>query len=335
MPATPKLKKLRDQVIVITGASSGIGLVTAKLAAERGAAVVLTARDAPALEEITTGICRNGGRAGWITADVADLAAVERVRDFALGRFGRIDTWINNAGIHIFGKVEDTGEEDARRVVDVNYWGTVHGCRAALPWLKRHGGALINIGSVLSSRSVPLQGFYCASKHAVQGYTDALRVELARDGAPVSVTLVKPSSIDTPIPRHSKNLMKERARLPFPMYDPKVAATAILHCAEHPRRDMIIGGAGKIAVIGEKFLPFFTDFGMRRFLFRMQKTKGEPRREDSLHETLEHPPRARGSHHHHVFHHSLYTWSTRHRALALSAGAAALAAGGLLLKRRA
>ena len=152
---------------------------------------------------------------------------------------------------------------DARRLFDVNYWGVVHGCRAAVPHLRHHGGAIINIGSALSDRSVPLQGYYGASKHAVQGYTDALRIELEAQAAPISVTLVKPGPIHTPIPMHSMNLMEEQARLPFPLYDPEVAAKAILFCAEHTRRSMVIGGAAKMAEIGEHYFPALTDFIMR------------------------------------------------------------------------
>jgi len=216
MSTKPKLKRLRDQVIVITGAASGIGMATAKLAAARGATVVLTSRDAKALEQLTAAIRRDGGSAVGIAAEVSDFGAVIRVRDFALTSFGRFDTWINNAGIHLFGAIRETPPDGARRLFDVNFWGSVHGCRAAMPQLKQHGGALINIGSVLWPRSVALQGFYGASKHALQDYTSALRAELAAENAAVSVTLIKPSSIDTPIPRHLLNRMEARARPPFP-----------------------------------------------------------------------------------------------------------------------
>lgn len=329
-----KLKKLGDQVLVITGATSGIGMATAKMAASLGAKVVLTARDARALRKVTAEIRRKGGEADWISADVADFEAVKKVRDFALGRFGRFDTWINNAGIHIFGKVEQTPEEDARRLFDVNYWGVVYGSRAAVPFLRENGGSLINIGSVLSSRSIPLQGFYGASKHAVQGYTEALRLELEREGAPVAVTLVKPSSIDTPIPMHSKNVMEKRSRLPFPMYDPEVAARGILYCAENPRRDIVIGGAGKVALLGEKFTPLLTDFGMKQLLFRMQKAEGAHREEDTLHSTPRHPPRERGEHDYFVGKRSVYTWAERHRLTAAAMSLAALAGASALLRRK-
>lgn len=195
-------------MIVITGAASGIGMATAKLAAARGATVVLTSRDAEALEQLTAAIRRDGGSAVGIAAEASDSGAVIRVRDFALTSFGRFDTWINNAGNHLFGTIRETPPDDARRLFDVNFWGSGHGCRAAVPQLKQHGGALINIGSVLSPRSIALQGFYGASKHALQDYTSALRAEL--------------------------------------------------------------GGAGKIAVLGETFQPFPTGSGMRRALFRRQ-----------------------------------------------------------------
>jgi len=321
-----KLKPLREQVVVITGATSGIGMATARMAAEQGAKVVLAARDPRALRTVAAQIRQRGGEAEWTSADVADLDDVEILRDVALDTFGRIDTWINNAGVHVFGTIEETPDEDARRVFDVNYWGVVHGSRVAVPILREHGGALINIGSVLSSRSVPLQGFYGASKHAVQGYTSALRLELENERAPVSVTLVKPSSIDTPIPMHSLNLMEKRSRLPFPMYSPRVAAEAILFCAEHPRRDMVIGGAGQMAVLGEKFTPLLTDFGMKRLLFRMQQAQGEKPEEDGLHNHPIHPPREQGQHDFFVAKRSPYTWLEKYPAAAAGAGAA-IAAG--------
>jgi short-subunit dehydrogenase len=330
-----KLKKTRDQVIVITGASSGIGMITAKMAARRGARVILNGRDERALKEITEGIHREGGEADYFVGDVSDFFAMQRLAQFAVERFGWFDTWINNAGVHIFGRIEQTPEADARRLFDVNYWGVVHGCRAAVPFLRTHGGALLNVGSVLSSRSVPLQGHYGASKHAVHGYTSALRVELQAEGAPISVTLIKPSAIDTPIPMHSMNVMEERARLPFPMYDPQVAAKAILFCAESPQRDVVIGGAGKVALLGEEFVPWLTDSLMKLFLFRMQKTKGPRREENGLHSPPRHSPRERGEHNFYVARTSLYTWAERHRALTgVALAAAGIAARALWKVRR-
>ena len=150
----------------------------------------------------------DGGRkATFVVADVSDESAIRRVAEDAVTRFGRIDTWINGAGVSVYGRLMDISLEDQRRLFDTNFWGVVIGSRVAVPYL-RNGGALINIGSVLSDRAIPLQGTYCASKHAVKGFTDSLRMELEHDRLPISVTLIKPYSIDTPYAEHAKNYLR-------------------------------------------------------------------------------------------------------------------------------
>ena len=184
-----KLKRIEDQVVVITGASSGIGLATAKMAAQLGARVVLAARDPEGLASARVEIEGSGGRAITVMADVASLDDVGMIAERATEAFGGFDTWVNNAGVSIYGPIEEVPVEDARRLFDVNYWGMVHGSLTAVAHLKDHGGALINVGSVTSDRAIPLQGHYSASKHAVKAFTDALRMELEKEGAPVSLTL--------------------------------------------------------------------------------------------------------------------------------------------------
>jgi NAD(P)-dependent dehydrogenase (short-subunit alcohol dehydrogenase family) len=171
----PKLKRVKDQVIVITGASSGIGLATARLAARQDARVVLSARNEEDLRAVTEEINANGGRAIAVAADVSKEQDMDRLGEAALRTFGALDTWVNNAGLSIYGKLVDVPIADKRRLFDVNFWGVVNGCRTAVRFLKHGGGAIINIGSEVSDRAIPLQGIYSASKHAVKGFTDALR----------------------------------------------------------------------------------------------------------------------------------------------------------------
>src|SRR5688572_14239197 len=205
------LRPLSEQVIVITGASSGIGLVTARQAAERGARVVLVARNGNDLERAVEHIRRQGGRAIHVVADVADSGQVERVAEAAVAEFGRIDTWVNNAAVSMYGRIMDLSTEDMRRQMDVNYWGQVYGSRVAVRHMRNHGGALVNVASALADRAIPLQGNYCAAKHALKAFTDALRMELEEEGVPISVTLVKPGSIDTPLFDKARTLLAVRS----------------------------------------------------------------------------------------------------------------------------
>jgi short-subunit dehydrogenase len=240
------LKPLSAQVIVITGASSGIGFATAVLAFSRGAKLVLASRSEKVLDELVAFINENGGEAIRVVADVADRVDMDRVATEAVARFGRIDTWVNNAGVSIYGKLEEVAEADSRRLFDVNFWGVVNGSLAALPHLKAHGGALINVGSEVSEAVVPLQGMYSASKHAVKGFTDALRVELMAEKSPVCVTLIQPTAVNTPYPEHARNYLAREPKLPDPQIEPKDVALAILRAAAHPERAIKVGTMSKL-----------------------------------------------------------------------------------------
>lgn len=239
-------KPIEEQVIVITGATSGIGLTTACLAADKGAKVVLAARNEEALKDAVDEIRESGGEACFCVADVSDFNAVGRISKKAIDEYGGFDTWVNNAGIIIFGKCDDISLEDHHRLFETNYWGVVHGSLIAIEHFRKHGGTLINVGSVDSDRAIPLQGPYSATKHAVKAFTDALRMELEYDDAPVSVSLIKPASTNTPLKDHAKSYLGEAPELPPPVYDPILVAKAIVHCAEVAKRDMIIGGGGRL-----------------------------------------------------------------------------------------
>jgi short-subunit dehydrogenase len=241
-----KLKPLDEQVIVITGASSGIGLATACAAAERGAKVVLTARDAETLADVARQIGNSGGETAYVAADVGRQEDLDHVADVAVERFGGFDTWVNNAGVGLYGRLDEASEEDHRRLFDTNFWGAVHGSLIAVEHLRTRGGAVINVGSIASDMAIPYLGMYSASKHALRGFTDALRMELERDEAPISITLIKPTSINTPFPHHGRNYMDREPQLPPPVYPPEEVAAAILHAATHSLRDLYVGGAGRI-----------------------------------------------------------------------------------------
>jgi short-subunit dehydrogenase len=273
------LKPVEEQVIVLTGASSGIGLATARAAAQRGAKLVLVARNREALQEIADEIIAGGGDAIAVAADVANEEDLARVAQAAIAAFGGFDTWVNDAAVTIYGTHEQVPLADQRRLFEVNYWGVVQGSLIAARHLKGRGGAIINLGSVLSHRSLMLQGAYSASKHAVRAFTDALRMELEHEGAPVSVTLIKPSAIDTPYPEHARNYLDSPGNaLPPPTYDPHLVARAILHAAENPKRDIIVGfGGWAIALMG-RFFPRATDYVMEATMEPMQKSDNPGRR---------------------------------------------------------
>ena len=324
-----KLKRVEDQVIVITGASSGIGLATAQMAARRGARVVLTSRDEVDLGKVVEQIRAEGGTATHVTADVANFEAMQRVALTAMREFGAIDTWVNNAGISIYGLIEDVGLMDARRLFETNYWGVVHGTLAALPHLKAKGGALINIGSVLSDTGYPLQGHYTASKHAVKGFTDSLRLELERAGAGVSVTLIQPTAIDTPYPEHAKSYLGvEPTHMP-PVYAPELVARAILASAQRPRRSVLVGGGAKVFTTVERFVPRLGDRFKEATAFGGQRTDRPDRNDDTLFSPRSGDISVRGHYQGRVMQSSVYTGARLHRretilGLAIAGAAVAL-----------
>ena len=271
-----KLKKLRDQVIVITGASSGIGLTAAELAAARGARVVLNARNEADLRRAVDGIRLRGGRAIYVAGDVADDEALELVAQRAVDEFGGFDTWVNNAGIGMYGKTWEMTLADKRRLFDINFWGVVHGCRAAVPHLREHGGALINIGSIAGDVATPLLGIYSASKFAVKGYTDALRMELEHEGAPVAVTLIKPGPTNTPFIEHARNYMEAEPEFAPPVFAPEEVAHAILRCAERTTREIVVGGPNRVMSMVGSVAPRVMDVYMENAMFRQQQRHNEP-----------------------------------------------------------
>lgn len=283
---TPQLKPLDQQVLVITGASSGIGLATAVAAASAGAKLVLAARSAGVLAELADEIVRLGGEAIAVPCDVGVVTEVDALGRAALARFGRIDTWASIAGVSVYGRIDEVPLADAEQVMRTNYWGIVHGARVALPLLRANagGGALIHVGSEVSEAAVPLQGYYVASKHAVRGFTEALRIELAADGAPVSLTLVEPTAVDTPFPENAGNATALEPKLPTPMIAPERVADAILDAAVNPRRVARIGDSAVVSTTLAKLLPPLASWMGRQQLGRQQRDEPARTREGSLYE---------------------------------------------------
>jgi short-subunit dehydrogenase len=282
---TVRQKPVGEQIVVITGASSGIGLATARLFAERGVkGLVLVARNEEALQTIAGELTGNGTRAVAVAADVSQNEDVERVARTAIETFGGFDTWVNDAAVALYGKLEDIPLQDQRQLFDVNYWGVVYGSLVAARHLRERGGTIINVGSVLSERAIMLQTQYSASKHAVKGFTDGLRMEMETADAPVWVTLIKPSSINTPYVEHARNYLDKNATVPPPAYDPHLVARAIVFAAENKRREMTVGFGGWVIGAMGKVAPRLTDKAMEWTGYASQTTD-EPQRQ-GMHDNL-------------------------------------------------
>lgn len=330
------LKPIPQQVVVVVGASSGIGRETAMRFAKRGAEVVVSARSEHGLHSLVEDIRQAGGKATAIAADVTEFEQVKAVADRAIQEYGRIDTWVQLASVAVWGTFEQTTPAEFKRIVDVNLTGQAYGASAALPHLRREGrGALIHISSVEAKLSLPLQSAYTASKHGMVGFLEALRLELQHEGVPISVTNVMPSSINTPFFNKARTKLGVKPRALPPMYQPHIVADAILYAAENPTRDIIVGGAGKVGIVAQQVLPRLTDAFLRRTAFRLQRTH-EPKSEDAPH-NLFHPlegyNQVEGDFGGEARSWSVYTWLAMHPKARRVAKGAALGAAALLAAR--
>lgn len=322
------------QTVVITGATSGIGLATARHLAGLGARLVLVARNEEALRQLCADLRARGAECDYARADVGVERDVEHVALFARRRFGGFDTWINNAAVTIYGRIDEVETAEMRRLFETNFWGVVYGSRAAIRHFKaRGGGKLINVGSVLSDRAIPLQGIYSASKFAIKGFTEALRSEMDTEPYDISITLIKPASINTPYKEHARNYLDRAPRNPDPVYAPEAVAEAIAYACEHEIRDLVVGLAGKALISLSALAPRTADRVMGRLLPWMQ-TSGQPPRPRSEH-ALYKPGRdlSARSDYPFTFNSSLYARARMNpgitTAVALAAGAGLVALGRL------
>ena len=280
--ATPHLKPIEVQVVVVVGASKGLGRQTAARFAERGATLVLSGRDVDALAEVEAS-CRDAGAAAVavVPADVTSPTEMEELASAAIARFGRIDSWVHVSGVDMWSTFEETTPDEFRRIIEVNLLGAAHGAMAALPALRRTGGgALIVVSSVEAEVPLPWQSAYAASKHGLDGFLRALRMELAAEGAPIAVTQIQPSGIDTPLFRWARTRIGVQPRPTAPVYDPDVVAEVILHAAEHPSRELVAGGGGWFLRLAHRLAPDVTERGLTLFGFEGQKTT-KPKSDDA------------------------------------------------------
>jgi NAD(P)-dependent dehydrogenase (short-subunit alcohol dehydrogenase family) len=311
------------RVAIVTGAGGGLGRAYALELARRGAKVVVNdlggARDgtghSDAAAKVVAEIEAAGGTATAVVADVTDPARMQAVADRAVAEYGRLDTWVHMAGVLLVAGFDDTTPEEFARVLQVNLLGQVHGAKAALPHLRRDGGAFISMSSMGSQRGIPLQTAYCSSKHGIDGFLEALRVELQRDGVPVSVTQIMPGTINTPLFDNARTKMGVKPVAPPPAYPARVVADAIVHAAAHPVRDLVVGGAAKTLITVEKFAPRAVDALLRRVGYEIHDT-GERKpadAPDNLDAPLTGNDTVEGTVDGVTLRHSGYTWLAMHK----------------------
>jgi NAD(P)-dependent dehydrogenase (short-subunit alcohol dehydrogenase family) len=280
-------------VAVVTGASSGVGRAIARAYGERGARVGLIARNLPALEAADGEIRAAGGQALVLPLDVADAAAVDAAADRVVAEWGRLDVWVNDAMVSVFARVDDISAEEYRRVTEVNYLGYVHGTLAALRHMRpRDRGVIVQIGSALAYRSIPLQGAYCASKAAIRGFTDSLRSELCRDRSRVAVTMLQLPAVNTPQPEVVRNRLGAHPTPVPPLYQPEVIARAAVDAVFRPRREMWIGWNTVKAIVGQRVIPGLLDRYLARKAWEAQTTTDLPPGHPTTHreDNLDRPP---------------------------------------------
>ena len=322
-------------VVVITGAGAGVGREVTRAFARRGDALALIGRDAQRLEAARAEAHAAGARAIAIPLDVGDGAAVDAAAAQVEEELGPIDVWVNNAMAAMLAFVHETDPVDYRRVMEVTHLGQVHGALAALKRMRpRDRGVIVMVGLALAYRAIPLQASYCAAKHATRAFSDALRCELMHEGSGVRVTSVHLPGLNTPQFGWVRTTLRRHPRPVAPVYQPEVAADAIVWASEHPRREVFVGGSTVATILGNRLAPWIADRYLARTAVAGQQSDIaiEPDRPDYLFAPL---PGDRGSHgiFDHEATHRSYVWELTKRRTPLAAGALAALAAGLLASR--
>lgn len=316
-----KLKPISEQVVVLLGASKGIGREAALQFAKKGARVVVAARGAEDLNSLVTEIRMAGGIARAVPTDATDYLAVQALAAQAVEAYGRIDTWVNLPAVSVYATFDQTTLDEFEQIMDVTFMGQVHGAKAALPYLKREGGSLICITSADAVRSVPYHSAYAAAKHAVKGFVDSLRVELEHEGAPVNLVNIMPTSINTPFFETARTKLGVQPKGIPPVYEPEVAARVILFAAEHSARDLYVGGAAKFFTIFNNVAPRVTDRFLRLAGFASQRTQ-IPKSADaphSLYAPIDGSGKVHGSQGAEARSWSIYAWLQTHPEVRMAA----------------
>lgn len=326
----------KPETVVITGASAGVGRAVARRFAQAGAQIGLIARGLEGLEGAKADVEKLGGKAIICQADVADAEAVEQAAQKVEDEFGAIDVWINNATTSVFSPVKEMTPEEFRRVTEVTYLGVVYGTQSALKrMLPRENGTIINVGSALAYRAIPLQSAYCAAKHAIQGFTESLRTELIHDKSNITVTMVQLPAVNTPQFSWNKTRLPRKARPVPPIYQPEIMADAIFYAAHATRREVTIGYPAVKAIYGNKIAPGYADWVLGNNGYEMQMTdeRVDPNRPHNLWEPVEGDRGAHGAFDDIAYDFSPQAWANTHPKITAAISLGVLAGAAVLWSR--
>src|SRR5690554_237807 len=329
------MRKYTNKIVVVSGASAGVGRATAVEFARQGATVALQARGKAGLEGARAEVEAVGGKAWLCTLDVADAQAVDEAAARIEAELGPIDVWVNNAMVTVLAPVKETSAEEYRRVTEVTYLGTVHGTCAALRYMRpRNRGVIVQVGSALAYRAIPLQSAYCAAKFACRGFTDSLRVELQHDDSAVHVTSVHLAAFNTPQFDWARNRMPRRPQPVPPVFQPELAARAIVWASQQKRREVNVGFPAVKTIWGNKFAPQVADWVLEEDGYSSQQDEqlSAGDRPDNLFEPVDRDMGSHGRFDNEARTHSWQLWATMHRKGLMAA--ALLAPAALLLLRR-